>query len=131
MFGICAQCGVSFEGNEEDVNDPGGDFRGPKCSECYRQHHGSNAGSPSVVALRDAKFKEPCVEVKKLRSAGQFHRWCIKHHHWLNESPAQETVLHHELGELSKAAKPLRMEKRGRAVSNEQWCGARVVRGTP
>jgi hypothetical protein len=37
-------------------------------------------------------FKEPCVEVSKMRAAGKFDRWCCKHHHWLNEAPPQRTV---------------------------------------
>jgi hypothetical protein len=37
---------------------------------------------------------EPCVAVTKLRAiddAGEtWDRWCIKHHHWLNEKPAKK-----------------------------------------
>lgn len=37
------------------------------------------------------KYDEPCVFAMKMREFGpneRFDRWCIKHHHWLNEKPA-------------------------------------------
>jgi hypothetical protein len=46
----------------------------------------------SITAIRDGKFTEPCVEARKMRDDGEFHRWCIKHHHWLNDAPPQRTV---------------------------------------
>lgn len=36
-------------------------------------------------------YTEPCVCVQKMREFGaneRFDRWCIKHHHWLNDKPA-------------------------------------------
>jgi hypothetical protein len=49
----------------------------------------------------------PCVEASKLRSVDAngklvFDRWCIKHHHWLNDAPQQRTVLQ----ELIASVKP-------------------------
>ncbi len=46
----------------------------------------------NVIPLREAKINEPCVEASKMRDDGEFHRWCIKHHHWLNDAPSQRTV---------------------------------------
>jgi hypothetical protein len=46
----------------------------------------------SITGIRDGKFTEPCVEVSKMRDDGKFHRWCYKHHHWLNDVPPQRTV---------------------------------------
>jgi hypothetical protein len=46
----------------------------------------------NVVALRDARYTEPCYEVSKMRDDGTFARWCYKHHHWLNDAPPQKTA---------------------------------------
>ena len=58
----------------------------------------------NVVALRDAKLDSPCVEAQKLRSVEDgklvFDRWCIKHHHWLNDAPPCDDVTTAELKAL-------------------------------
>ncbi len=55
----------------------------------------------SIVEL--VPFREPCVEASKMRSDGKFHRWCTKHHHWLNDAPAQRTVADELLAGIQRA----------------------------
>ncbi len=52
--------------------------------------------TPSALTVAplhaDTNMAEPCVSVQKMREFGEkerFDRWCIKHHHWLNEVPAK------------------------------------------
>jgi hypothetical protein len=61
--------------------------------------------SNKVIALREAHLDFPCVEARKLRAVDErghqhFDRWCIKHHHWLNDAPPCDDVLTAELKAL-------------------------------
>lgn len=56
-----------------------------------------------VVGLRGANYTQPCVEASKMRDDGTFARWCIKHHHWLNDAPPCDDVLTAHLKELGIA----------------------------
>jgi hypothetical protein len=46
-----------------------------------------------------------------MRDDGTFHRWCIKHHHWLNDAPPQRTVGDELLASCSVPAKRGEMSK--------------------
>jgi len=50
-------------------------------------------------------FREPCVEVSKMRDSGKFDRWCYRHHHWLNDAPPQRTASDELLASVSKDRK--------------------------
>lgn len=113
MIGVCARCGSSFEGSDEDVNDPGDDFRGPECATCFRRRKSNGSPAPQVVLLRGSALDRQCVEVQKLRAAGRFDRWCIVHHHWLNDRPPAAAVLEQEVKMLASAKLPSRIEFEG------------------
>lgn len=51
---------------------------------------------PQVTPMHEGvNHAEPCVFAMKMREFGaneRFDRWCIKHHHWLNEKPATPVI---------------------------------------
>lgn len=50
----------------------------------------SGCATPQPL-IEGVDYGTPCVYANKMREFSpneRFDRWCIKHHHWLNEKPA-------------------------------------------
>jgi hypothetical protein len=54
--------------------------------------------------MSTGKPPNACVEVRKMNGDGVFQRWCIEHHHWLEEGECAISVLDREIERLRAQA---------------------------